>query len=186
MIGKIVGEIEFIDLDLLLLMTKAGVGYEISICSTAISQKFKKGDKIELFTTTIMRDNEISLYGFLTKKEKDIFQKLLSVSGIGPRTAKMMIADGAKKVEQAVLRADLDFLASIKGIGKKSAQRLILELQGKLKLSPEVKKLSRNLSEAAEALGKLGFDKKNISEFLQKADKDLSAEQIVESFLRRK
>ncbi len=115
-----------------------GVGYDVAVSLTT-AESLSQTEDVFLHIHTAMRENALELYGFKTEEEKALFEMLLTVAGIGPRTSMLILSgispDGFK---QAVLEGDLHQLTAIPGIGRKSAERIVLELKEKIrKLSPE-------------------------------------------------
>jgi len=138
-----------------------GVGYGISIPSQTTS-KFKEGQDVFLFTHEHIREDARDLYGFETDNELDFFLKLINVSGVGPKMGMNFISLGdIEEIKKAVDNGKLEFLTSFKGVGKKIAQKIILELKGKLtddETNPEdeifgaLKNLGYTPQEAKEAV----------------------------------
>ena len=134
----------------------------------------------------IVRETEISLYGFGVRDEKILFQKLLSVSGIGPKMALEMVSVPPQHFLTAVEEGDVAFLTKIPGLGKKKAERLIVELRGKIDLSGSAEGAPRQnpaTMEASDALENLGYDHQTIKQVLASAPEDSSAEELVKYFL---
>ncbi len=185
MIGFLRGVAERISAQEILIQTSGGVGYSVRPAGSLLSL-CKKGQNITAEILTIVRENEISLYGFGSTDEKQLFQKLISVSGIGPKTALGMVSVPASDFLTAVEKGDVAFLTRIPGLGKKTAERLIVELRGKLDLSSlgEASAESPAFTEASEALENLGYDRHTIGKKLQKADQKSSAEDLVKFFLK--
>lgn len=174
-----------------LLVEKGGITFRV-LCSPPVLEQGKKGESITLHTHFHVREQEMSLYGFLEKSELQLFQKLIGVSGIGPRTALEILVAGGAAVHAAIVSGDVAFLCSVKGIGKKTAERAILELREKLSdisfsaSSREKIPLSRS-SEVLDVLQGLGWSKTVIENTLQECPKDLKqAEEIVRWFLTQK
>ncbi len=165
-------------------MTNSGVGYSVFMAGSLLSQ-LSKGEACAFPVTTIVKEQEISLYGFGSKDEKTLFEKLITVSGIGPKTAIGMVSLPVSRFLSAVENGDVSFLTRIPGLGKKTAERLIIELRGKIDLqSPEsATPMSHALKEASEALENLGYSPSYIQESLSKADQSSSAEDLVTWFL---
>ena len=185
MIGFLVGTVLRANEKEILVQTSGGVGYSVFPAGSLFSLA-KKGEKFEADIVTIVREQEISLYGFGSRDEKTLFEKLISVSGIGPKTALGMVSTPIDQFMNSVEQGDVAFLTKMPGIGKKTAERLIIELRGKLDLSASAnnsQKLSNNKSEAISALESLGYDKKSVREFLTKAATGLSTEEYVKKFL---
>jgi len=140
---------------------------------------------LDLFIYTVVREQEISLYGFSEATEKAFFTKLLGVSGVGPKIALQIVGNPIGEFLNAVERGDDAFIARTPGIGKKMAQKIILHLQGKLDLTPEAKALSQSQTEAAEALKNLGYDPATIEFVLNKAPAGADSETLIKFFLTR-
>lgn len=159
-------------------------------CPQPIAESAQMHEKISLHTHLHVREEDLSLFGFLTKNELHLFRHLISVSGIGPKIALEIISAGEKQVESAIKSGDVAFLQSIKGIGKKTAQRAILELQEKVETNlpdASLQKTSVSHEEATEALVGLGFKKAEIAEQFKTLPKDLlKAEEIIKWFLTKR
>lgn len=113
-----------------------GVGYEVQVSLNTYS-KIQNLEEGMLLTHLLIREDAHILYGFYEKAEKEVFLHLLSVSGVGASTARMMLSSlQADEVVKAILNGDVVLLESVKGIGKKTAQRIVLELRDKLAKSP--------------------------------------------------
>jgi Holliday junction DNA helicase RuvA len=142
-----------------------GVGYKVFIPSCIMSKLSDKiNEKIKLFVSFIVKEDSQNLFGFLTKIQKDIFEMLISVSGIGSKTANLLI--GYLDVENlhiAVANADIRTISKVPGIGKKTAERLIIELRDKFKMLDsklfiEESSASSTAKDAINALMNLGYN----------------------------
>lgn len=167
-----------------------GVGYLVLIPVSTFQKLPERGDKVKLLTHTHVREDAFALYGFGTPEEKELFEILLGVNGIGPKSALgILSAVSTEDFYRCILNENLDRLTGISGIGKKTAQRLIVELREKLEKQEGVVKKSavsgqsnEILEEALSALISLGYDKSEAREAVQKAatgKKKLSAEELV-------
>ncbi|MGB2087250.1 Holliday junction DNA helicase subunit RuvA [Psychroflexus salarius] len=142
-----------------------GVGYEINVSLHTFSQ-IKDEELIRLYTHLHVKEDAHTLYGFAEKSEREIFRKLISVSGIGTSTARIMLSSlSPKQVTEAILNEDAETIQSVKGIGKKTAQRVILDLKDKLDKTEEIDVISTpnhnsNKKEALSALETLGYNRK--------------------------
>jgi Holliday junction DNA helicase RuvA len=152
-----------------------GVGYEVQLSKKNFELRI--GDEIKLFIFTAVSENEVRLFGFETVEDLDLFKMLITVSGIGPRTAAGIL--GEKKSEEiikAIGEAEVDFFKKIKGIGLKSAQRIIVDLKSKvgglgvLDLKKEAKIVEDDLY---LSLKQLGFERKEIEKVRQAMPIDL-------------
>jgi Holliday junction DNA helicase RuvA len=111
-----------------------GVGYEVHIPLSAYYEIERSGTQVALFIHTHLRDDGIALFGFLTERDKALFEKLIAVSGIGPRLARVVLSGMPTDDLLAALAAgDLGRLATIPGIGRKTAERMVLELRDKIR-----------------------------------------------------
>lgn len=116
-----------------LIVEVGGVSYRVYAPTSTLSRAGAVGDTIKLFTYLYVREDAIALYGFQTPQERELFQLLLSVSGIGPKAALALLsAYPAETLKQAIAGGDVDLLTRVPGIGKKTAGRLVLDLRGKL------------------------------------------------------
>lgn len=110
-----------------------GVGYEVRVSLRALESLPPLEERVTLFVHTLVREDELTLYGFLTAGERRLFQRVISVTGIGPKLALSGLSVmSAQELQRAVLADDLTALCRIPGVGRKTAQRMVLELQGKL------------------------------------------------------
>jgi holliday junction DNA helicase RuvA len=169
-----------------------GVGYHINISLHTYSL-LPNSDQIKLFTYLQIKEDAHTLFGFVEKSEREIFKMLLSVSGIGASIARTMLSSlEPKQIIQAIASGDVGTVQSIKGIGIKTAQRVILDLQDKvLKLYDldEVSMVQNNTNrdEALSALEVLGFVRKaseKVIEKIIKEDPDASVESIIKKALK--
>ncbi len=140
-------------------------------------------EKSPIYTKLLIKDEVPVLYGFKTKEERDLFEKLISITGIGVKHAMSMIKHlSAEKIIEAIENKDISILSSVPGIGKKTAQRLIFELQGKIDFYQ-----NEIIEDAVNALLNLGFDKissiKAVREFLKK-EKTTSLEEVIKGALK--
>ena len=154
-----------------------GVGYWVNISLNTYST-LEHEEAVTIFTHLIVREDAHLLYGFATKLEREIFQKLISVNGVGPASGMMMISTlSSKEIATAIATEDVKVLQSVKGIGAKTAQRIIIDLKDKLDQnliqdvnSGSVKNKSKN--EALSALEVLGIPKKSAEKIMDKILQD--------------
>lgn len=184
MIRLLVGSVLKMNEKSMTLLTSGGVGYEIFPAGSLLSV-CKEGDQGEVHIFTIVREQEISLYGFGDEVERELFQKLIGVSGIGPKIALQIVSTPVKLFLDAVAKGDVDFISRTPGLGKKTAQKLIIELKGKLDLKTgDTSSFSPAVEEALEALQNLGYDHSQVKEILHDAPAEMSAEDLVRFFLQ--
>lgn len=157
MIARLTGQPQISDQQLIL--DVHGVGYGVAV-SHKVLQQATRHDQLTLFIHTYVREDRIKLYGFLTQQELQLFKMVTDVSGIGPATALVIMEQEPEKLITAVQEADVSFFKSIPRIGKKTAQKIIIELRGKLGEMKELNlaPLSSKEQTVVEALTALGFD----------------------------
>ena len=175
-----------------------GVGYACRTTTFTLSQ-IKKGDKAKLFTYLSVREDAMDLYGFASAEELKLFQQLISVSGVGPKAALSILSAGTPaNLALAIITGDEKALTAAAGVGKKLAQRIILELKDKLTkgqtvsaagesvAGPAVTIIPQNkLSEASAALAVLGYSQAEMNVALKGIDIDnQSLEQIIRLALK--
>jgi Holliday junction DNA helicase RuvA len=153
----------------------AGVGYEVKISLNTFSA-LGSAESGVVYTRLIVREDAHVLYGFHAKEEREMFNHLISVSGIGPNTAILMLSSLLPEdIAKAIQTEDVVTIQKIKGIGTKTAQRVILDLKGKVvKLSEQAQNIfaanNTNRFDALTALVSLGFDKKSAEKALERID----------------
>lgn len=171
------------------LLTNSGIAYRISIPSTYVIPP--KGEKYSLFTHFHVREDNQTLFGFKTEQERDFFEQLVSVSGVGPKIGMAIISVFSRKdLEKMILDGDAKALTEVPGLGMKGAQKIILELRGKIDFEQQ-EEGSQDLviKELKEALKTLGFkndqlkEKIKLGEKIVKKNKDISIEELVKKVL---
>jgi Holliday junction DNA helicase RuvA len=142
------------------------------------------GNEYKIFTYQHVREDEISLYGFLSEEEKELFLKLISVSGIGPKSALSILATGSVgEIVRAIEARDDKYLKKFPGIGAKASLQIILDLKGKLNFdTPEV--MNNKLGDVKEALLSLGYSSKEIDSVLKKLDDSKEINVLVKDALK--
>ena len=164
-----------------IMLVVGGVGYEVFPSGRLLS-RCATGKGITCFIYTLVREQEISLYGFETLEERDFFETLIGISGVGPKLALKILNQPLEHFWAAIDRGDVDFVCQTPGIGKKMAQKLIVELKGKLDFRSK-EEASPCYLEACEALKSLGYDEASIRSTLKEAPEGLSAEDLIKFFL---
>lgn len=169
-----------------------GVGYFISISVNTFS-KLDGKTEFKILVHEVIREDTHQLFGFADKEERDIFRLLISVSGIGANTARMMLSSlSPGEIERAIIESNVNILKSVKGIGLKTAQRVIVDLKdkvGKQAASGEIFALEDNTrkEEALSALVMLGFAKSAITKVLDniiRKEKNLTVEDLIKRALK--
>lgn len=152
MIGSLRGEIIEISTSWILLEV-GGVGYRVQIPLSLLSL-LKQGQEQFVYIHEQLREDTHELYGFLSSQDLALFTKLLSVSGVGPKVAMTLLSMGsADTVQRAVMSGDLESLTSLPGVGKKTAQKIILELKGQLVEAEQVPSVDRDVADALQGMG---------------------------------
>ena len=169
-----------------------GVGYEINISLNTYS-KIHQEENIKLYTHLIIKEDSHSLYGFFEKKERNLFKFLISVSGVGASTARMMLSSmSIIEIESSIITENFSKIQTIKGIGLKTAQRIVLELKDKITVSDDGYEssviLSKEINEAASALEVLGYSKKQTTKIISVIVKDnpgINIESLIKKALNK-
>ena len=171
----------------------SGVGYFVNITLTTFTA-LGDDENVKIFTHMVVREDAHTLYGFHEKAERATFLKLISVSGVGANTGRMILSSlSSTEVKNAILSADVNLIKSIKGIGAKTAQRIIVDLQDKIgEVEGSTEKISVGGNtvkiEALTALSSLGFDNtkanKTLEAILTKQGSQLSVEELIKQALK--
>ena len=194
MISYIKGNLEIKNVDSVVLDV-GGIGYKIFMSANSIDRLGETGNNVKVHTYMRVREDDISLYGFCTNEELKMFEQLLSVSGVGAKSALTILSNiSPSSFALAIISGDVATLKNLPGIGAKSAQRMILELKDKMKTQDAietefvpVKTIDKNdkTRDAVEALQVLGYARKDIDLAISNIDtKDLSVEEIIKQGLK--
>ena len=200
MLAYIKGTLEMKLTDYVVIET-GGLGYKVYMSTTGMEKLGNIGDKVKVYTYYRVREDDISIFGFNTNEELRMFELLLSVSGVGAKTALTIIAvTEPSEFAIAVISDDVSYLTRIPGIGAKSAQRIILELKDKMKKEQQIQELTKaskgqnlvktkleerieneeKIQEAMAALQVLGYNKREIEKAFDKlAKEDMSTEELI-------
>ena len=180
------------------LLEVQGIGYEVLCPMSTIYELDNLSDDVLLFTHLGIKEDAHTLFGFITKDEKNVFRELIRVNGVGPKVALAILSNlSVHSLVECISTEDADLLAKTPGIGKKTALKLIVELQdrlskldlvGSLANSIEIKQNSNpNSKQAIEALQSLGFKAKEANRMVSKIeDQELSTEQLIRLALQNK
>ena len=171
-----------------------GIGYQIFMSEIAIAELGEIGQIVKVHTYLKVKEDEMSLYGFNTNEELRMFELLLSVSGIGAKSAINILSNiTPSSFALAVITNDVAKIKALPGIGPKGAQRIILELKDKLNKQQDIEEVEKQVqkvvdtqkyNEAISALQVLGYSKKEIECALQGIDEDLTVEEIIKLGLK--
>jgi len=172
------------------ILTNSGIAYRINIPSTYKIPS--KGEMYSLYTHFHVRDDNQSLYGFEKEQERDFFEQLISVSGIGPKIGIAIITMFSRKeLETKILEGDAKSLSKVPGLGMKGAQKIILELRGKIDFEQKESSDDSIIRELKEALKTLGFSGSQLKESVEvgekilKKNKDISIEELIKKVLSK-
>ena len=180
------------------LLEVQGIGYEVLCPMSTIYELDNLSEDVLLFTHLSIKEDAHTLFGFITKDEKNVFRELIRVNGVGPKVALAILSNlSVHSLVECISTEDADLLAKTPGIGKKTALKLIVELQdrlskldlvGSLANSIEIKQNSNpNSKQAIEALQSLGFKSKEANRMVSKIeDQELSTEQLIRLALQNK
>lgn len=166
-----------------------GVGYKLVCSTTTLAQLPADGKQCTVWTHTHVREDALALFGFATEPEQHMFEMLIGVAGVGPKVAlQMCSAFDADSFKRALVTDDVAALASVPGIGKKTAGRIVLDLKGKLDL-PDLQVVGSKpdqVAKARSALENLGYSHSEIREALQEAppSSEASLEEILKTALK--
>lgn len=187
MIGKIRGILIEIDGQEGLIETSGGVSYRVYLPPQMVSSL--PGTSCDIYTYFHVREDRQLLYGFETKQQYDIFLMLLTVDGVGPKTAHTVVGRvGFSELLDAVRTRNIEKLSQVPGLGKKTVQKILLELSNKLKTDIDIASLIEDPvhQEALEALVALGYTRNEGRKLLKGADTQSSIEEQVRFALRQK
>jgi len=195
MISHLNGILEHIDKDHVVIDV-GNVGYKVHVPSTVLSRLPQTGDKVKLFTIQVVREDSVALYGFINKEERSLFSLFLSVSGIGPKLALALISGFTlDRLVAAIAQADVSLLSSIPGIGRKTAERIIVELKEKISKAYALKPAELGLgmkgdqtiiSDSIAALISLGYTPREARETIMRLNLESagSVEEVIKEALK--
>lgn len=164
-----------------------GVGYQAFVPLSTYLKAGEPGESIEILIYTHMTDNSLTLFGFFSEEEKDLFLKLITISGIGPKIALNILSGiGVSDLEEAISAGDIARISLIPGIGKKTAMRIALELQEKLALKQKILKSSsvQERDDLISAFMNMGFKRKEVEKIVDEAIKKYTLDAGLDKLLR--
>ena len=199
MIGYVKGILEEIEEDCVIVDVN-GLGIRILTGGALASQMLVPGSEVKIYTYTDVKEDAFQLYGFISKDELSLFKKLITVSGIGPKgAASILSAFSAEDLRYAIYAGDIKTISKAPGIGKKTAERLVLELKDKVELDYQADTLMgqladetvgstepNNRKDAIDALTALGYSSMDAAKAVKQADPnaDMDAEDILKAALK--
>jgi len=172
-------------------LTPGGVGYKIAI-NPARFDNWPVNTEAQILTYLSVRENAMDLFGFVSEAERQLFLKFLDVSGVGPKTALHLLSLGTVgEIVGAISRGDIAYLTNISGVGKKTAERMIVELKNKVSAIASVENVGNmamgdNLGDVVEALVNLGYSAQQSRDAIKNLDaKDKTSEQLLKEALQK-
>jgi Holliday junction DNA helicase RuvA len=173
MIGTLKGTVTHKDLNLIILDV-GGVGYKVFV-TTDVALEAIPGEPLSVWTYLAVRETALDLYGFLSKETLDLFELLICISGIGPKTALGILNVATPEMlRQAVATEDTSYLTKVSGIGKKNAEKIVMELKDKLvTTTADLEGAARGAGDVMEALLSLGYAERDVRDALKKMPKEL-------------
>lgn len=189
MISFLEGTIEFKGAKFAVVKTNGGVGYKVFCSEDTMHKISEKGGNVKMWTHLQVREDALELYGFLNFAELDLFQTLNGISGIGPKSALgVMNIAPVDTIKKAIAAGDTSYLTRVSGIGKKTAEKIVLELREKMAgkgIGVEAPELKEE-ADALEALISLGYSQREAREALGAVPREIfSAEKRVKEALKK-
>ena len=184
MIAYLTGLAESLGFDALMI-TVGGIGYKVFV-PAKLRQGLKADQPISVYVHTHVREDALDLYGFTTLDELKLFELVINVSGIGPKTGLLILNFSVDEITAVVSKADLDFFTAIPRLGRKNAQKVIIELKPKLGDLEELNLagVSPETNQALQALTNLGFSKKEAIMALRQSPADLDLETRIKTAIK--
>jgi len=185
MIGKITGKI-ITKTPNLVLVDVGGIGYEIEISMNTYSGLAELGDQITLYTHLQIREDAHILFGFLQESERLVFRQLIKVIGLGPKTALSVLSTFTiTQLAKAIIEKDSTILTRVPGIGKKTAERLLIELQDKFPSIDQSTTTTNSITQIRDALISLGYKDSEIQKQLKDLPMDTNLEEGIRIILQK-
>lgn len=173
MISKIEGTVWDIK-DKFITVGIGGIGFKV-FTTTETKEIYHKGKEISLNTHLVVKEDALDLYGFTTEEELSFFEMLISISGIGPKTAlNVLSVSTISSLKRAISTNDISHLTKVSGIGKKVAEKIVLELKDKVESNDENDITLRDELDAVEALKALGYSQRESREALKEVEKNIT------------
>ena len=185
MIGKIRGKLLEINDNIALIETASGLSYEVYLPPSLLTVEVNKN--IEIYTFLRVTDDSHTLFGFKTRNDKELFESLLKISGVGAKTAFSVVSFGSEdEIVNAVRNNDVEYFTRVPGLGKKTSMKVILELSQKLNTQIQLSRmiLSQEDTTVIDALTSLGFKSQEARQIFSKISKHLSIEEKIKEALR--
>ena len=170
------------------ILTSGGVGYTVGIQPNAVDI-FKTDSEVQILTYLSVSENAMNLYGFANKEELELFKNFLNVSGIGPKSALHLLSLGTvAEIQGAIVNEDVDYLTKVSGVGKRTAERIVVELKNKMGATPiDTKSIgtNENISDVLDGLVAMGYSTQQAREAIKAIDTTgKSSEQLLKEVLQ--
>ncbi len=179
MIRRVKGQLVGRELDRVEVLTASGLGYEVLVPATLLERLPPVGADVDLHTALVVRDDALELYGFASAADRELFLRLQTASGVGPRLALALLSSlPGPRIVRAIRTKDHDVLRTVSGVGKKTAERIALELVDKLddlSVFEEQRAAPRAAEEAVQALRTLGYGARESEEAVHRALQSISS-----------
>jgi len=175
MFNSLSGTLTYKGIDNIYLLNSCGIEWDIAVSAKTLAALPAVGDECQVFTYYLHTENMVKLYGFFSKEERTFFLELNKVNGIGPKQAmKMLSSVSARQMSEALDKDDVDLLSGIPGVGKKTAQKIMLAMRGKLVLTDEVASSAGNprFADIVNALSDMGFEYKKALKAVEEVAKN--------------
>lgn len=173
MIGQLTGNVTYKD-NRFLILTVNGVGYKIYATREILEQLTPNSEPINLWTHLVVKEDALDLYGFLTQIELKFFELLISISGVGPRSALSILSLAPPEtLRKAIVSGKTEYLTQVSGIGRKIAEKIILELRDKLEHTEENNEELDKEAEAIMAMESLGYSSREAREALRQVSPEI-------------
>lgn len=188
MISHLRGNVIHLDLKYVILDV-SGVGYKVAVTTSTLEHLSHHTEHVSLFTYLAVRDDALDLYGFISKDELDFFELLLTISGIGPKSALGILNTASvETIKDAVFNEDPSYLTKVSGIGKKNAEKIVRELKDKIGIKGDVgtagSSKQKESTMAIEALMALGYSADDARDAIKKIDRTLTTGEQVKQALK--
>jgi len=186
MISYLFGKVLKINKNVVTVLTESGLGYDVYLTGLHAAEQ-KQGEIVEFPTHLKVSETAMELFGFRNAEEKSFFQMLLSVKGIGPKGAMNVLALGSiEEIQAAIGSGDVKYLTAVQGMGKKTAERLVVELKSKVVAVVKEDALdeSGSIGEVVEALTSMGYSLDDVREVVKSLDRSLPVEKLLREALK--
>lgn len=183
----IIGQVVTIKKGFLHILTQTGIGYKVNITNSFLCD-LCEGQEIKIYTYLKVSENALDLYGFKTLEDKEFFEMLISVKGIGPKGALNILGLGSiLEIKKAINRGDVNYLTQVSGIGKKTAERLVVELKNKTQSNEEEMIFAKGnvLGEVVDGLVTMGYSREEAREAIKGIENiDKTTEELMKIVLK--